>query len=67
MTAIDDRFERLFDEMREQRHEMRAGFAEIRADLAEMRSDLSAVQRQMTLIVGGFAIGLLGLLGAAQA
>ena len=59
MTAIDDRFDRLFGELREQREEMRAGFADV-------RSDLSAVQRQMTLIVGGFAVGLLGLLGAAQ-
>jgi hypothetical protein len=57
MTAMDEKFERQFDELRALREEMRAGFAELRADL-------SAFQRQVTFIVGGFAVGLLGLLGA---
>jgi hypothetical protein len=56
---------------------MRAGFAALRAELgseingvrgelASMRSDLSAFQRHVTLIVAGFAVGLLGVLGAGQ-
>ena len=56
---IDKEIARLSDEIHALREEMRAGFADV-------RSDLSAVQRQMTLIVLGFAVGLLGLLGAAQ-
>jgi hypothetical protein len=35
-----------------------------RGEIAEMRRDLSLFQRQVTLIVSGFALGLLGLLSA---
>jgi hypothetical protein len=120
MAAIDERFERQFEESRMFREEMRAGFAalqveigavrgEIRSDvgamrgeirseigavrgeirseiggvrgeidsvrgeidsvrgeLASVRSDLAAFQRHVTLIVAGFGVGLLGILGAGQ-
>jgi hypothetical protein len=36
----------------------------VRDEVAGIRSDLWAFQRQVTWIVGGLAIGLLGLLGA---
>lgn len=56
MARIDDEFARLSGEINALREEMRAGFA-------ELRGDLFAFHRQMMLIVAGFAIGLLGLLG----
>ena len=71
MNAIDDKFDRLFDELHTLREEMRAGFAELRSELGGeiggLRSDLSAFQRQVTLIVAAFAVGLLGVLGAFAA
>jgi hypothetical protein len=51
--------DRLFEEVQALRAEMRAGFA-------ELRGELIAFHRQVTLIVAAFAVGLLGLLGAAQ-
>jgi hypothetical protein len=42
------------------REEMHAGFA-------ALRSDLSAVQRQVTHILAGFAIALLGVIAAGMA
>jgi hypothetical protein len=52
MTAIDANFDRLFAELRELR-------IEIRTEIAGIRHDLAEFQRQVTRIVGGFAIGLL--------
>jgi hypothetical protein len=73
MDAIDGRFDRHFEEIGVLREEMRAGFATlqaeiggVRAEIASVRSDLAAFQRQVTLIVAGFGVGLLGVLGAGQ-
>lgn len=66
-SVIDERFERGFGEMREMREEMRAGFVGLRGEIAEIRGDLSAFQRQVTHIVAGFAIALLGVVAAAVA
>jgi hypothetical protein len=77
MVAMDEKFDLLFTETRALREEMRAGFAELRAEMqtgfaelrgeiAEVRRDLAATQRQMTLIVAAFGVGLLGILGAGQ-
>jgi hypothetical protein len=78
MAVIDERFEHAFGEMRAAREEMRVGFAglrgeiaglrgdvaAIRGDVAEVRGGLSAFQRQVTHILAGFALGLLGVLAA---
>ena len=64
MGTIDDKFDRRFSEMHALREETRAGFADLRGDIADVRRDLSASQRQLNLIVAGFAFALLGLLGA---
>jgi hypothetical protein len=58
--VVDERLERAFEEMRAMREEMHAGFA-------ALRSDLSAVQRQVTHILAGFAIALLGVIAAGMA
>ena len=60
MAVIDERFERGFEEMRAMREEMHAGFA-------ALRSDLSALQRQITHILAGLAIALLGVIAAGMA
>jgi hypothetical protein len=59
MAAMDDSFDRVFEELRTLRAETRAGFAELRGEMV-------AFHRQVMLIVAGFAVGLLGLLGAGQ-
>ena len=75
VAAMDEKFELLFAETRAQREamradfaelraEMRAGFAELRGEIHDVRRDLGAFQRQMMFVVAGFAVGLLGLLGA---
>ncbi len=70
MASIDDRFDRLFDEIHALRDEMNAGFAELRAEMLSLRRDVHAdhvaLQRHVNLIVAGFAIALLGLLGASR-
>jgi hypothetical protein len=60
MAVVDERFERGFEEMRAMREEMHAGFA-------ALRGDLSAFQRQVTHILAGFAITLLGVVAAGVA
>ena len=67
MALIDERFERAFEEMRAMREEMRAGFVGLRGEIAHVRSDLSAWQRQITHILAGFAIALLGIVAAGIA
>jgi hypothetical protein len=82
MAAMDEKFDRLFTETRalraemgegfaEVRAEMRAGFGELRAEMragfAEQRGELVALQRQLTFIVAGFAVALIGVLAAAVA
>lgn len=70
MATIDDKSDRLFSEMHALRTEMRAGFADLRAELVSLRrevhADHVALQRHVNLIVAGFAVALLGLLGAGQ-
>jgi hypothetical protein len=46
---------------------MHAGFVALRAEIAGVRDDLSAFQRQVTHILAGFAIGLLGVVAAGAA
>jgi aspartyl/asparaginyl-tRNA synthetase len=75
MTAIDDKFERVYtemqtfrDELRETRREMHAGFAQLHAEMqtgfAQLHAQVLGLQRQMIWLLGGFALGLLGLLAA---
>ena len=64
MAVIDERSERGFDEMRALRAEMHAGFAQVHTEFAQMRADMSALQRQIMHIFAGFAIALLGVVGA---
>jgi hypothetical protein len=59
------------EEMRALRAEMHAGFAQVQTqfgqvhtEFAQMRADMSALQRQMMHIFAGFAITLLGIVGA---
>ena len=77
-AVIDERFERGVDEMRALRAEMHAcfaqvhtefaqvhtQFAQVHTEFAQMRADMSALQRQMMHIFAGFAIALLGVVGA---
>jgi len=74
MAVIDARFDHAFEEMRATRDEMRVGFAGLRGEIAGLRSDvaevrgsLSAFQRQVTHILAGFAITLLGVVAAGVA
>jgi hypothetical protein len=74
MAVIDARFEHAFDELRAMREEMRAEFAAVRGeiaglrgDVAEVRGDLSAFQRQVTHILAGLAVALLGVVAAGVA
>jgi len=60
MQAIDENFDRLFTELLTLRQEMHAGFSELRAEMV-------AFHRQVTLIVAGLAVALIGLLGAIVA
>ena len=71
MAAIDQRFDReseairdLGREIRDLRDEMRSGFSELRVEIAGCRADLWAFQKQVLPIVAGLAIALIGLLGA---
>jgi hypothetical protein len=70
MATIDDKFDRLFSEIRALRGEINRSFVELHAELVSLRRDVHAdhvaLQRHVTLIVAGFAVALLGLLGAAQ-
>jgi hypothetical protein len=52
---MDEKFDRLFDELHA-----------VRGEIAEVRHDLVAFRDRVTLIVAGFAVGLLGVLGAGQ-
>ena len=78
MAAIDEKFDRQFEETRALREEMRSGFSDLRAEMgalrqrmdagfAEQHHEMFAFQRQMLFIVAGFVVALIGLLGAAVA
>jgi hypothetical protein len=78
MAAMDEKFDRLFQEMHALREEMKAGFVELRGEVAAVRTELRgevasvlgevvAFHRQVLFIVAAFAVGLLGLLGAVIA
>jgi hypothetical protein len=75
MTAMDEKWDRQFEELRALRAEVRAGFSglraemqsgfsELRAEVAATRADLWSLQKQVLAIVAAAAVGLLGLLGA---
>jgi hypothetical protein len=49
------------------RSEMRAGFAGLRADTTADRAQVAAMHRQVMALLGGFMVGLLGLLAAVVA
>jgi hypothetical protein len=59
MNDIDRQFDRVSDEMR-------AGFAEMRTGFAEIHSELHAFERHVMVLLVGFVVALLGLLGGAQ-
>jgi hypothetical protein len=58
--ASEQTFERIDHSLHDLREEMHAGFA-------ALRSDLAALQRQVTHILAGFAIALLGVVAAGLA
>jgi hypothetical protein len=75
MSAIDTTFERVFDEMRGERAELRSEMRALREEMhamrkemhagfTEVRGDITALQRQMTQILGAFAVTLLGVVAA---
>jgi hypothetical protein len=75
MAAMDEKFDRVFEELRMLRgemnglrREMNGGFSELRAEMnagfSELRAQIVALHRQQTVILSGFVVGLLGLLGA---
>jgi hypothetical protein len=70
MAQIERNFDRVFAEIRDERAafraEMAAFRAEVKLEIAAVRGDLAAAQRHVTVILGAFAVGLLGLLGAGQ-
>jgi hypothetical protein len=77
MAAIDDMFERDSADLRAQREEIRAGLADVHRGFNElgdeiaslrrdMHADIVALQRHMVSVMAGLAVGLLGLLAAAQ-
>ena len=51
MAAIDNTFDRVFEELHALRAEMHAGFAQLRAEMAADRAEVVAFHRQVTLIV----------------
>jgi hypothetical protein len=53
MAAMEEKFDRLFEELRD-----------VRGEIAALRADFSAFQRQVVVILAGLAVGQLGLLGA---
>ena len=64
MAAIDNTFDRVFTELHTLREEMHAGFAQLRAEMAADRAEVVVFHRQVTLIVAGQVVALIGLLGA---
>lgn len=46
MTAIDNRFDHLTEDIRSLREEMRAGFADVRAQFAAVRSELAGIRAE---------------------
>ena len=58
-----------FDELRAGRIELRQEMAEMRAEMragfSELREQIAGLQRQLNRIVAGFALALLGIVGAA--
>jgi alkylhydroperoxidase/carboxymuconolactone decarboxylase family protein YurZ len=58
MEKIDRSFDRVIEELRAMR-------IELKDEISAIRADLAASQRQLTIIAMLFAVGLLGLLGAA--
>ena len=78
MAAIDEKFDRQFEETRALREEVRSGFSEVRAEMralqqrmdagfSEQHHEMLAFHRQMLFIVAGFVVALIGLLGALVA
>jgi predicted nucleic acid-binding Zn-ribbon protein len=76
MSAIDTSFERVFEEMRAERAEVRAEIRGLRAEIhdlraemharfAETREDTLALHRQVTQILTGLTMALIGALAAA--
>ena len=49
------------------RVEFRAEFADLRAEVQGARSDLLAFHRQVMVILAGFVVALIGLLGVSLA
>ena len=47
MAAIDDRFDRVLEELRTQRDEMRTGFAEIRGELKGFRGEFEGLRNEV--------------------
>ena len=60
-----------FAELRSEMHdgfgEMRAGFASVRAEMSADRAQVAALHRQVMALLGGFGVGLLGLLAVVVA
>jgi hypothetical protein len=64
MAAIDNTFERIDLSLQRLEDEMRAMRSDLGNEMRAMRGDLSALQRQLTRIFAGFAVGLLAVVAA---
>jgi hypothetical protein len=71
MERIDKNFDRVFGELRAEREAMvgqvNALRLEMRTEFGNVRADLSALHRQVTLILGGFAVALIGAIAVLAA
>jgi hypothetical protein len=66
MSAIDRRFKEVRADLADLRGEVRAFRTDMRADMHELRAEMITMHRHFDLILTGFAVGLLGLIGATQ-
>jgi hypothetical protein len=66
MAAMDEKFDRLFEETHALRGEMKAGFADLRGEIAAVRTDLQAEIGAVRTGLGGEVAGVRTELGAVR-
>ncbi|MEA2406876.1 MAG: hypothetical protein QOE69_995 [Thermoleophilaceae bacterium] len=66
MSAIDQRSKEVSADLADLRGEVRAFRTDMRAEMHELRAEIIAMRRHFDLILTGFAVGLVGLIGASQ-
>jgi hypothetical protein len=67
MAAMDEKFDRLFTEVREFRQEMRAGFSELRSENVGLRRDIAVVDSGLRRDIAGVDSGLRGEIATMRA